>query len=637
MFSNGGEIVKVDYLQELDEEQRKAVLESTGRSLVIAGPGSGKTRVITYKLLHLLMNGVKPSQILLVTFTRAAANEMIGRAKQVTGMDLEELTAGTFHHVCNIILRKYAPRVGLTPNFTILDEEDSLSLIKHVRTRVLGRIFTEEKEKHLPSPSILQKVFSYSANTLSSIREALSALFPKHLEFENVVEEIYKEYTLEKRTENCVDYDDLLTLTVSLLENDPHVRQREASKYRWLLVDEFQDTNVLQLKLVDHLSCVHGNAFVVADDAQSIYSFRGARFENVKDFARSGAKIFKIQTNYRSTERIVELVNAMIPRSSVPKVLRSVKPNGAKPKVVSTWDKAAEASFVAREVLRLIEFGYEPSQIGILYRSHSHSFDVQMELTRNQIDFRILSGMRFTETAHVKDVLAFLRLVQNPKEKVSWIRVARLFPGIGTKTASAFADHAASVESMDIDVIFESFPAKKPSLLKLREIFSHLLQEEGVSKKIESLYESFYKQYLEENYPDYVERQLDIQRLIEMAERYKSLERFLSDLMISEDVAREPGKGKVTLTTVHQAKGLEWDAVFVLSVNPGDFPSYYAIMDGKLDEEERIFYVAITRAKELLYILRQESVKRNHFSWMRLPDFVEKIPTELVEWINLTE
>lgn len=629
--------MKVDYLQELDEEQRKAVLESTGRSLVIAGPGSGKTRVITYKLLHLLMSGVKPSQILLVTFTRAAANEMIERAKQVTGMDLEELTAGTFHHVCNLILRKYAPRVGLTPNFTILDEEDSLSLIKHVRTRVLGRMFTEEKEKHFPSPSILQKVFSYSANTLSSLREALSTLFPKHLEFENIVEEIYREYTLEKRTENCVDYDDLLTLTVFLLENDPHVRQREASKYRWLLVDEFQDTNVLQLKLVDHLSSVHGNAFVVADDAQSIYSFRGARFENVKDFARSGAKIFKIQTNYRSTERIVELVNAMIPRSSVPKVLRSIKPNGVKPKVVSTWDKAAEASFVAKEVLRLIEFGYEPNQIGILYRSHSHSFDVQMELTRNQIDFRILSGMRFTETAHVKDVLAFLRLVQNPKEKVSWIRVARLFPGIGTKTASAFADHAASVESMELDVVFESFPAKKPSLLKLREIFSRLLQEEGVSKKIESVYESFYKQYLEENYPDYVERQLDIQRLIEMAERYKSLERFLSDLMISEDVTREPGKGKVTLTTVHQAKGLEWDVVFVLSVNPGDFPSYYAVMDGKLDEEERIFYVAITRAKELLYILRQESVKRNYFSWMRLPDFVEKIPTELVEWIDLTE
>jgi len=202
--------VKIDYLQELDEEQRKAVLESEGRSLVIAGPGSGKTRVITYKLLHLLMNGVKPSQILLVTFTRAAANEMIERAKQVTGMDLEELTAGTFHHVCNLLLRRYANRVGISPNFTILDEEDSLSLIKHVRTRVLDRIFQDEKEKHFPAPSILQKVFSYSVNTMSSLRQALLTLYPKHAEFEKIIEEIYKEYTIEKRTQNCVDYDDLL-------------------------------------------------------------------------------------------------------------------------------------------------------------------------------------------------------------------------------------------------------------------------------------------------------------------------------------------------------------------------------------------------------------------------------------------
>jgi len=389
--------------------------------------------------------------------------------------------------------------------------------------------------------------------------------------------------------------------------------------------------------MVDQLSSVHKNAFVVADDAQSIYSFRGARFENVKDFARSDAKIFKIQTNYRSTQRIVEFINAMIPRTSVPKLLRSVKPDGPKPKVVSTWDRASEASFVARQILKLIEFGYEPNQIGILYRSHSHSFDVQLELTRNQIAFRILSGLRFTETAHVKDVLAFLRLLQNPKEKVSWIRVARLFPGIGAKTASAFADHASSVETMDFQEMFESFPLKKPSLSRLREIFSELMKEEAVSKKIERLYESFYKEYLEENYSDYTERQLDIQRLIEMAERYRSLERFLSDLMISEDVNQERGTNKVTLTTVHQAKGLEWDVVFVLSVNPGDFPSYYAVIDGKLDEEERIFYVAITRAKELLYIMRQESVQRNYFSWMKLPDFIDGIPRELVEWIDATD
>lgn len=626
--------MKIDYLQELDEEQKMAVLESEGRSLVIAGPGSGKTRVITYKLLHLLSSGVKSSQILLVTFTRAAANEMIERARRVTGLNLEDLTAGTFHHVCNLILRRYASRVRLSPNFTILDEEDSLSLIKHVRARVLDRIYPEEKQKHFPAPTIIQKVFSYSANTMVSLREALLTLYPKHIEFESVIEEMYKEYSLEKRSQNCVDYDDLLTLAVFLLENDPQIKHRETSRYRWVLVDEFQDTNILQLKLVDQLSSVHGNAFVVADDAQSIYSFRGARFENVKDFARSNARIFKIQTNYRSTDAIVELINVMIPRSSVPKLLRSVKPNGVKPKVVSTWDKVSEASFVTKEILRLLEFGYDPSQIGVLYRSHSHSLEIQLGLSKHQIDFRILSGLRFTEAAHVKDVLAFLKLVQNPKEKVSWIRVARLFPGIGTKTASAFADHASSIGSTEIEDFFESFPNKRPSLSKLKEVLMSLVQQDGVAKKIEFLYESFYQEYLESNYHDYVERKLDIQRLIEIAERYRSLERFLSDLAINEDVTQETDRKRVTLTTVHQAKGLEWDVVFVLSANPGDFPSYYAIVDGKLDEEERIFYVAITRAKELLYILRQESARPSYFYWMKMSDFVERIPKHLVEWID---
>ncbi|MCS7175177.1 ATP-dependent helicase [Pseudothermotoga sp.] len=627
--------MKIDYFQELDEEQRVAVLESEGRSLVIAGPGSGKTRVITYKLLHLLSIGVEPSQILLVTFTRAAANEMIERAKRVTGSDLENLTAGTFHHVCNLMLRKYANRLGFSANFTILDEEDSLSLIKHVRTKVIDKIFSEEKQKHFPAPTIIQKIFSYSANTLSSLRETLLELYPKHIEFESVIEEIHKEYALEKRSQNCMDYDDLLTLTVFLLEHDSQVRYREASKYKWILVDEFQDTNILQLKLVDLLSSVHGNAFVVADDAQSIYSFRGARFENVKDFAHSNAKIFKIQTNYRSTEAIVEFINAMIPRSSVPKLLRSVKPNGIKPKVVNTWDKVSEASFVAKEILRLLEFGYDPNQIGVLYRSHSHSFELQLELSKHQIDFRILSGLRFTETAHVKDVLAFLRLVQNPREKISWIRVARLFPGIGVKTASAFADHASSIGSIEFEDIFDSFPNKRPSLLKLEEVLLNVARQDSVSEKIEYLYESFYREYLENSYHDYVERKADVQKLIEIAERYKSLERFLSDLAISEDVTRETGGRKVTLTTVHQAKGLEWDVVFILSVNPGDFPSYYAITDGKLDEEERIFYVAITRAKELLYIMRQESTKPSYFYWMKMSDFIERIPKHLVEWIDV--
>lgn len=317
-----------DYLAELDEEQREAVLNSSERSIVIAGPGSGKTRVITYKLLHLLRTGVRPSEILLVTFTRAAANEMIERARLLTGVDLEGITAGTFHHVCNLILRRYAVRVGLSPNFSILDEEDSKSLIKHVRTLVLER---EGDIKHFPTHNVLQKIFSYCANTLTSLHEAILKLNPRYAEFEPVIEKIYTEYTVEKRNQNCVDYDDLLIFAVQILQQDHYARVREASKYKWILVDEFQDTNILQLQLIELLSSVHGNVVVVADDSQSIYSFRGARYENVRDFMNvQNTKLFKIQTNYRSSEAIVTLINRIIPKNSVPKILRAVRPGGGK-------------------------------------------------------------------------------------------------------------------------------------------------------------------------------------------------------------------------------------------------------------------------------------------------------------------
>ncbi len=621
---------QLTYLNDLDEEQRRAVVESVGRSIVIAGPGSGKTRVITYKLLHLLKSGVKPSQILLVTFTRAASNEMIERAKRLTGMDLEDLTAGTFHHVCNLLLRKYALRVGLLPNFTILDEDDSTSLIRHTRTKVLERLGAK---KNFPSHTVLRKLFSYSANTLTSLRESILKIEPKFAEHLTEIEEIYKEYCLEKRSQNCVDYDDLLVYAIQLLENNQDVLMRESSKYQWILVDEFQDTNILQLKLIELLSTVHKNVVVVADDSQSIYSFRGARFENVNDFLKvKGTKLFKVQTNYRSTEKIVKLVNSMIPEKSVPKVLKAVKPDGMKPKLVQVSDAQEEAIFVTREILKLIEHGFEPSQIAVLYRSHSHSLELQLELAKQKIDFKILSGLRFTETAHIKDVLAFLRILQNPKEKVSWIRIAKLFPGIGAKTASKLADHASTSEQTDPAKILEELGEKKDSIAQMESIFESMQRQSRIDTMISVLNDMFYSEYLLNNYPDHLERQQDINRLIEIAARYRSLERFLTDLTVSSDVNDdETTKNSLTLTTVHQAKGLEWEVVFVLSVNPGDFPSYYAIMDNNIDEEERIFYVAITRAKQLLYIIRHGYSRFSSMYWLRGIDFAQRIPSHLVE------
>lgn len=625
-----------DYLAELDQEQKQAVLCSSGRSIVIAGPGSGKTRVITYKLLHLLKSGIKPSEILLVTFTRAAANEMIERARTLTGMDLEEITAGTFHHICNLILRKYASKVGLSHNFSILDEEDSKNLIRHVRTMVLER---EGEMKHFPTHNVLQKIFSYYANTMTSLREAILKLNPKFAEYEDVIEKIYTEYVIEKRNQNCVDYDDLLIFAVHILQQDSSVRTRQSSKYKWILVDEFQDTNILQLDLIELLSTVHGNVVVVADDSQSIYSFRGSRYENVRDFMNvPNTKIFKIQTNYRSDESIVNLVNHVIPKRSVPKTLRAVRPGGRKPIIVETNDKEEEARFVTREVLKLIEGGFEPGGIAVLYRSHSHSLDLQIELSKSQIDFKILSGIRFTETAHVKDVLAFLKIFQNARDKISWGRVARLFPGVGAKTAANLAEYASQVsETKTVVEIIKDFSNRKAQLREMAELLSKVSEKETVSDKIDAIYEKFYSQYLEDNYPDSRDRQMDIERLIQVAQRYRSLERFLSDLTLNEAEENDVhSKNKIILTTVHQAKGLEWDVVFVLSVNPGDFPSYYALIDGNLDEEERIFYVAVTRSKKLLYILKQKFSSAPYMYWTSGIDFVKKIPPRLVEYLDLS-
>ncbi|AIY88826.1 MULTISPECIES: ATP-dependent helicase [unclassified Thermotoga] len=632
----------LSFLEDLDEEQRKAVVESEGRCIVIAGPGSGKTRVITYKIAYLLANGVDPSRILLVTFTRAAAREMVERAKTVTGRELSEMLAGTFHHVCNYFLRKYAPYVGLERNYSILDREDAESLMRHARSKYLERKSKEER-KNFPQPSVLMAIYSYMKNTLKSLRESIVVKNPKFLDLKEEISEIFDLYEQEKRSQNVVDYEDLLFYAYRLLEENKEIRDREAERFLWVLVDEFQDTNYVQYRIVEHLSSKHGNVLAVGDDAQSIYSFRGARYENVEDFIKvSGTKIFKIQTNYRSTESIVKFINAMLPKKSVPKELKPVKKDGMKPVVVKTWNRYEEARFVSQRILELIEEGFKPEEIAVLYRSHSHSLELQMELVRSRIDFRVLSGPRFTESAHVKDVLSFLRIVQNPRDKSAWLRTAKLFYGIGDRTASKIADLASAYVEEGLDPFQElkkvSFSGEYSRFI---DILDQIRKLDSPGEMIERVLSSFYSEYLEARYPDFREREMDLERLVEIASRYTSLESFLTDLAVTENVEIEreisQKEGKVTLTTVHQAKGLEWRVVFVISVNPGDFPNYFAISEGNLDEEERIFYVAITRAKEQLYISYQVTgtsypYRGNRFIMRSGENFIDRIPLELVEF-----
>jgi len=641
-------------LDRLDDEQREAVVDSRRRSLVIAGPGSGKTHVITHKVAYLVASGVKPQEILLVTFTRRAAREMVARAQAVTKENLAAMLAGTFHHVCNVILRRYAKALGFTNAFSILDAEDALSLIRIAKREWTASHYVKGEKPHLPPPSALQDIFSLAVNACLSIAKATEELHPGFLLNRTDIQGIHRDYQRRKKAQNALDYDDLLLYCHALLTQHESIRRRVAGSFKWVLVDEFQDTSLIQAKLAELFASVHGNLFVVGDDAQSIYSFRGARYENVLDFAAAdgprgaGCRVFKIQSNYRSTRQVVSFINAKIPNNVFEKKLRAVRGDGPRPVIVHTLDRREEAVFVAQKIRELLEAGVEPSEIAVLYRAHAHSIDLQLELATRGIDFEIYSGVKFVEAAHVKDVLAFLRILCNSLDQIAWDRALNLFEGIGKVTA----DHLTREVLSEIEAGRDPFEFIQTKVLRraaegfaaFQSLLSTLRQCRKPSEILGIVYQEFYREYLETHYADYRDRQRDIERLIEIAARYSSSEGFLADLLLAERIEIEGegdgGERRLVLTTVHQAKGLEWSVVFILALNPGDFPSSWAIAQGHLDEEERVFYVAITRAKDELYLCRQQTA---NFSYAYgdpfvlksgTLDFLAEIPEDLVEeWV----
>ncbi len=588
-------------LDELDDEQRAAVLDDGGMSLIIAGPGSGKTKTITHKIAYLVSTGVSPYEILLVTFTRAASREMIHRAQQVSRNKLDGMLAGTFHHVCNYLLRKHASVLKLDPNFSILDEEDVKTLIKHARSSLIS------KQEKFPSLSLIRRMISLGVNLQKSlenvVEEHYSYLFP----IVDRIEEIRQKYENMKLEQSALDYDDLLNYTNHLLSVE-NVRLEEASRFKWVLVDEFQDTNKIQFEIIKKLSSVHKNLMAVGDDAQSIYSFRGARYENIFDLSREkGVKVYKIQTNYRSSPQIVALINNVIPHNVFKKELRAIKPPSTRPVVVSTWDSFEEAEFVSSRITELVNEGIKEKEIAVLYRAHAHSMDLQLELSKLDIPFAIKSGIKFTESKHIKDVLAFLRVLNNPHDTLSWLRTLQLFTGIGRKGADTLISFIQN--ERDPLLAAKSISKFGKKYENVEETFKNLLKESTPGDILEYVYNSFYSDYLAMTFNDFRDRQLDIERLVEISRRYQDTTSFLSDLAITEEVDLKRDNNqesdKITLTTVHQAKGLEWDVVFVLAVNPGDFPSYMGIKSGNFEEERRVFYVAVTRARRQLYLCHQ--------------------------------
>jgi DNA helicase-2/ATP-dependent DNA helicase PcrA len=650
------------YREELNEEQFTVACAPAGASLVIAGAGSGKTRAITYRVAYLIEHGVAPARILLATFTNRAAREMLRRVETLTGGDVRRVWGGTFHRIANLILRRHAAALGYSDNYTILDAEDARDLL-NVCVDDAG---IDTRARRFPKAEVLQDIISFANNTDRTISDVVARRYPH---FEPLAQQIARVDTVfmdRKRARNCMDYDDLLLNWKRLLMEKPEIAALYAEQFEHVLVDEYQDTNKLQAEIVDLLTVKHRNVMVVGDDAQSIFAWRGAEWTNIYEFPKRypEARQYKLEQNYRSTPEILAVANVSIAsnRKQFPKVLRAVRPSlGLLPALVPCRDADQQAAFVASRILELRDEGTSLEEVAVLYRSHFHSLELQLELTRRGIPYQIRSGVRFFEQAHIKDVLSYLRLVANPKDELAWKRVLKLIPNVGTATAArvweqlTFAnDPLALVLRGGVDA---SVRQRGTSWSEFRALLEELTKDETrgfPSRQIELVLARGYEGYLSATYENADVRLEDLRQLAQYSTRYNSTEEFLAELSLlsterygapqpltGEDVVMGADEDEIlTLTSVHQAKGLEWRAVFIIWAADGKFPSPRSLRDAEGEEEERrLWYVAVTRARDQLYITYPQVVQdRTRQTILQRPSrFVTEVPPELYEIWSLEE
>jgi len=610
---------RVDYDRELNDEQREVVLAGGGPILVIAGAGSGKTRTLVYRVSRLIESGHDPSRLLLLTFTNKAAREMLRRVETLLAVDTRRLAGGTFHSVGNRLLRRFGARLGLTANFTILDPEDARELMEAATSdRKIPTL-----ERRFPKGDVLQDLYSYTINTGRSFTEVLAEHAPHFSELETEIVSVFQRYRERKRQGNAVDYDDLLLLWKKLLDEVPAAATELRSSYDHVLVDEYQDTNRLQGEIVDGMAKLKKNVTVVGDDAQAIYSFRGASFENILGFPQRypDVQTFRLTRNYRSTPEILALANASIAHNEkqFPKELAASRESGALPAVVALPDIPDQARFVGQRLLEWHDEGEKLSDLAVLYRAHYQALELQIELTRRGIPYEIRSGTRFFEQRHVKDVLAFLRIVVNPKDELSWKRALKLFPRVGERSAAAVWEAIGarpdpleafrSLDAKSVDLGRGSETALRPFRALLSQLDSPGLRSTP-AEAIRTVVEDVYKDYARAKFPNGNARLDDLEQFAQFAQTYDSLPAFLEDVTLfnelsGEDVvAGEPDDDRVVLSSIHQAKGLEWSRVIVMGLSEGRFPNYRSIAtDEGLEEERRLFYVAVTRAKNELALV----------------------------------
>ena len=636
---------KVNYEEDLNEAQLEAVKSKEGPILVIAGAGSGKTKTLTYRVARLIEDGIKPENILLLTFTKKAAAEMLSRATIVLDNRCEKVAGGTFHSFANIILRKYSKLLGLKNNFTIMDRADCEDVINHI----VGQLFPK-KEKRFPKKSTLLDIYSKSINKVTPTKQIIADEFPQFAHCEDKIIEVHKAYVAYKRENSVLDYDDLLLYIKLLLENNDGLRKRLSNEYKYIMVDEYQDTNTLQADVIRLLASEHNNIMAVGDDAQSIYSFRGANYRNILDFPRlfENTKIIKLEQNYRSTQNILKLTNEIISKAKE-KYTKNLFSNIVSPQVpalICAKDTQMEADFICQRILELLDEDISLSDICVLTRNARMSYNLEIELSKRAIPFQKFGGPKFMETAHIKDVVAHLRVILNPDDVISLTRILLLLKGVGASTVN----NIMPIIKGDLKPDIKLLPSNKSQ--SLTPLFNTLgqLRDYSTTKKPEEIVSAvinYYRPILKDKYDDFSKREKDLDHFEYLSTQYSNLEDFISDLALEPPDASVEGMYNknsddeaLTISTIHSAKGLEWDSVFIIGAVDGRFPSAYSFnSEEEMDEELRLMYVATTRAKNNLYITYPVDMYDYSMNMVlsKPSRFLDGIPDDILERWDITE
>jgi DNA helicase-2/ATP-dependent DNA helicase PcrA len=641
----------IDFAVDLNEEQLAVATAPGGPMLVIAGAGSGKTRALTYRLAWLVKNGVDPSRIMLVTFTNRAAREMLSRVETLVQQKTRDIWGGTFHHIANRILRQHGSKLGISPDFTILDREDSKDLI----ASCIHDAGVDIHKRRFPQKSVLASISSFVQNTLDPLEAVLTKRYPMFNQELQQIEQVLILYNSKKMQRQLLDFDDLLSIWLRLLIEHQDVRDLLARQFLHILVDEYQDTNAIQGAIVDLLAEHHRNVAVVGDDSQAIYSFRGASFRNIISFQERypEAKEYRLETNYRSTPEILTLANANIACNSqrLPKELRAVRSSGLRPALVPCHDHFVQARFIAEYILHLLDEGRSLNDIAVLYRSHWHSLEIQLEFQRRNIPFHVRGGLRFFEQAHMKDVLCYMRIIHNPSDELAWLRVLKILPRVGTALANRTWEHISQadnpLDSACVPMTAKIFPSSARDFYRqFVRLIQELKQINSPAEMIDKIMSSSYNDYLIGHYDGADLRKEDVKGLANFAAQYDTLEAFLADVALAGELSGEtvvtgPDEQEfVTLSTVHQAKGLEWAVVFIPWLADGKFPTDFAINTQEdLEEERRVLHVAVTRAKDEIYLITPQFYRNRSKSlvMMKPSRFLMELSADLTEPLELEE